>query len=187
MGEQVGVEQLRQKCAAGAAMQLVDVRSVSEYGTGHVPGAVNIPLEQVESRLGDLGENPIVLICKSGQRARMAAGLLAPCRKDVSVLAGGIDAWRRAGHPVIANVTIRWSLERQARLGAGMIVLAGAALAVSANIHWLYLSAVAGLGLTLAGLTDFCPMGLLLSKMPWNAPRNCSGSIVGAKNGSCCG
>lgn len=187
MGEQVEVEQLKQECAAGAAMQLVDVRSVSEYGTGHVPGAVNIPLEQVESRLGDLGHDPIVLICKSGQRARMASGLLEPCRKDVSVLVGGTDAWRRAGHPVIANVTSRWSLERQVRLGAGMIVLAGVALAVTTNMHWVYLSAFAGLGLTLAGLTDFCPMGLLLSKMPWNAPRNCSGSIVDTKNGSCCG
>ena len=78
-------------------------------------------------------------------------------------------------------------LERQVRLGAGMIVLASAALAVTTNMHWVYLSAFAGLGLTVAGLTDFCPMGLLLSKMPWNAPRNCSGSIVDTKNGSCCG
>ena len=81
VSEQVGVEQLKQRCAAGVSMQLVDVRSISEYGTGHIPGALNIPLEQIESRLGDLGSDPIVLICKS------ASG----------------RAWRRVGWSFVAK------------------------------------------------------------------------------------
>ena len=117
----------------------------------------------------------------------MAAGRLELCGKNVSVLDGGTDAWKRANTPVVANITSRWSLERQVRLGAGLIVLAGAALALASSIHWIYLSAFVGLGLTVAGLTDFCPMGIMLGKMPWNRALNCAGSIVDTKKGTCCG
>jgi hypothetical protein len=57
------------------------------------------------------------------------------------------------------------------RLGAGLLALTGALLAVTLNVRWIYLAGFIALGLTFAGLTDFCPMGMLLSKMPWNGPR----------------
>src|SRR5258707_15020386 len=47
------LERLR---AAGSSALLVDVRSASEYSTGHIPGAINMPLEQLESRVEDLGK-----------------------------------------------------------------------------------------------------------------------------------
>lgn len=62
-------------------------------------------------------------------------------------------------------------MERQVRLGAGMMVLAGVALSLLVRPGWLGIAAFAGAGLTFAGLTDFCPMGMLLSRMPWNKPR----------------
>jgi rhodanese-related sulfurtransferase len=50
--------------------QLVDVRSASEFSAGHIPGAVNIPMDQIEGRLADLRPNvPVVLICQAGKRA----------------------------------------------------------------------------------------------------------------------
>ena len=186
MGQFVVVEQLHQKLATGVPMQLVDVRSASEYGIGHLPGSVNIPLEQIESRLDDLANCPLVLICKTGKRAQMAAGLLGPCRKDITVLDGGAEAWTVAGHSLVRNLATRWSMERQVRLGAGVMVLAGVLLALTTNVHWMYLSALAGLGLSLAGLTDFCPMALVLGKMPWNGPRGCDGPIVDTKSSNCC-
>lgn len=116
----LGVTALKRQCEEDTPAQLVDERSVSEFGTGHIPGAINIPLEQIEARMEDLGQNlPVVLICKSGARARMTAGLLEPCRKDVTVLEGGTDAWVKAGLPVVASVRTRWSLERQARWWRG--------------------------------------------------------------------
>ena len=109
----LGVTSLRRQCEEGAPALLVDVRSASEFGTGHIPGAINIPLEQIEARMEDLGQNlPVVLICKRGTRARMTAGLLEPCRQDVTVLEGGTDAWVKAGLPIVASVRTRWSLER---------------------------------------------------------------------------
>ena len=69
--------------------QLVDVRSASEFGSGHIPCAVNIPMDQIEARLDDLTPTvPLVLICQTGKRARMTAGLLKPCQRQIAVLEG---------------------------------------------------------------------------------------------------
>jgi rhodanese-related sulfurtransferase len=164
----------------GASPQtlLVDVRSGSEFACGHIPSAVNIPMEEIEARLGDLGADlPILLVCQSGKRARMTADILEPCQREIAVLEGGTEAWIKAGLPVVASVQTRWSLERQVRLGAGLLVLVGFTLALTVNPRWMFLCAFVGLGLTLAGLTDVCPMGMILGKMPWNGRGRCvSGS-----------
>lgn len=171
----------------GRAGLLIDVRSASEFATGHIPGAIHMPLEQVESRVGDLGANlPIILICKGGQRARMAAALIETCRPEAKVLEGGTDAWSKAGLPLVVSSNTRWSLERQVRLGAGLLVLAGAVLGILVSTRWVFLAGFIGLGLTMAGLTDFCPMALLLSKMRWNGPRH-GGVTCGTDRPSCCG
>jgi rhodanese-related sulfurtransferase len=157
-----------------ADSQLIDLRSPSEFATGHIPGAVNIPVDQIESRLEDLSTiKPAVLICQMGKRARMAAGLLEPCHLKLSILEGGTSAWAKAGLPIVQSVRSRWSLERQVRFGAGLIVLAASAFALLVNTHWLFLAAFIGAGLTFAGVTDICPMAELLQRLPWNKVRNC--------------
>jgi rhodanese-related sulfurtransferase len=159
--------------------QWIDVRSASEYATGHIPAATNIPLEQIDLRVDDLAQDElIVLICKGGTRARVAAARLGPCGKDLVVLAGGTDAWIDAGYPVVASVASHWSLERQVRLGAGLLVALGAALSALVDARWIYLTGFIGVGLTFAGLTDFCPMGMLLGKMPWNRGMYCAKSGI---------
>jgi len=168
----VTVSELRNHSSSAAL--LVDVRSGSEFASGHIPGAVNIPLDQIEARLDDLGCNfPIILICQSGTRARIAASLLEPCQRRISVLEGGTKAWIDAGLPLVASVKTRWSLERQVRLGAGLLVLTGATLALTVNSLWFFLCGFVGLGLTFAGLTDICAMGMILEKMPWNKQTHC--------------
>lgn len=155
-------------------MQLVDVRSPSEFAAGHIPGAVNIPMDQIESRIPDLCPDvPLVLICEAGKRARITADLLADRCREIAVLEGGTSAWIKTGLPLVACVKTRWSLERQVRLAAGLIVLAGFLLAIAFNQKWIFLSAAVGLGLTFAGLTDICPMVVLLGKMPWNRQPHC--------------
>jgi len=155
--------------------QWIDVRSASEYATGHLPGAMNIPLEQIDLRVTDLADDqPIVLICKAGTRARMAAARLDSCGKDLVVLEDGTDGWVRAGYPVVASVSAHWSLERQVRLGAGVLVALGFALSLLANSKWIFLSGFIALGLIFAGLTDICPMGMVLARMPWNRAKQCA-------------
>jgi rhodanese-related sulfurtransferase len=162
---------------------LVDVRSASEFASGHIPGAVNIPLDQIESRLQDLNANvPIVLTCQSGQRAAITANLLAPCHREIAVLEGSTNAWIKAGLPLVTSVKTRWSLERQVRFGAGLFVLIGVILALTLNPLWILLSGFIGLGLTFAGLTDLCPMAIILGKMSWNRQPHCSIGVPHAES-----
>jgi rhodanese-related sulfurtransferase len=174
----LSISQLRNQPSTEAL--LVDVRSASEFASGHIPGAVNIPMDQIEARLDDLGVNvPIVLICQSGKRAGMTAALLEPCQRQTAVLEGGTKAWIEAGLPVVASVKTRWSLERQVRLAAGLLALTGAILALTVNSLWIFLCAFVGLGLSFAGITDICAMGIVLEKMPWNKASQCK--ITGPK------
>jgi len=172
MNRLIGVAELRRVRAEGA--QLVDVRSASEFASGHIPGATNIPMDQVEARVDDLrSDGSIVLICQAGTRARITAGLLEPCGRDIAVFDGGTNAWIQAGLPLVVSVKTRWSLERQVRLGAGLLILTGSVLAWAIHPYWLFLVAFVGSGLTFAGLTDICPMAILLGKMPWNRQSHC--------------
>lgn len=172
MNPTITVTELKQTSNSHEA-QWVDVRSASEFAAGHLPGAVNLPMDQIESRLDDLDAGrQMILICKSGKRARMTAALLAPCRPDAVVLEGGTDAWTKAGLPIVASTSTRWALERQVRLGAGLLVLTGVALSLVYSPRWIWLSGFVGAGLTFAGLTDICMMGALLAHMKWNrVPR----------------
>jgi phage shock protein E len=59
--------------------KLVDVRSPSEYASGHIEGAVNIPVQELPKRVGELGRDkarPIVVYCRSGSRSAQAKSLL---------------------------------------------------------------------------------------------------------------
>jgi len=151
--------------------QIVDVRSPDEYATGHVPGAINIPVDQVEARVADIdAASEVVLVCQSGSRALIAARRLAHDRPGIQILEGGTGAWVGSGLCTVASAGTRWSLERQVRLGAGILVLAGIVMSMTVNPAWVYLSAFVGLGLTFAGLTNICGMAVLLAKLPWNRP-----------------
>lgn len=163
---------LREAMEAGEPLQVVDVRSAGEYAAGHIPGAVNIPLEEVESRLADLATHArVVVACQSGTRAAMACEMLAPKRPDLVQLEKGTDAWLAAGLPVVRTTATRWAVERQLRLVAGAIALTGGLLAVLVAPAWGLLAAFVGFGLVMASVTGFCPMALLLAAMPWNRAR----------------
>lgn len=64
-------------------------------------------------------------------------------------------------------------LERQVRIAAGSMVVAGAALGFFVHPFWIGLSAFVGAGLVFAGVTDTCGMGMMLAKMPWNQIKFC--------------
>lgn len=175
MKERISVQELHSRIETHEPLQLIDVRSAGEYAAGHVPQALNIPLEDLESRLPDLGSRPIAILCQSGTRAGIACEQLEGIRQDVMVVEGGTSAWKAAGYEVTAPAGSRWSLERQVRLGAGLLVLIGAVLALTVHPSWVFLSLFVGAGLTFAGLTNICGMALLLAKLPWNkAAISCS-------------
>ncbi|MBK8251480.1 MAG: rhodanese-like domain-containing protein [Polyangiaceae bacterium] len=73
---------------------LVDVRTPEEYASGHIQGAVNIPLQQFDSRAAEIPSGkPVVLYCRSGARSGQAASILrGKGRTDVHNL-GGMGNW----------------------------------------------------------------------------------------------
>ena len=114
-------------------------------------------------------DRPIYILCQSGGRARQAAEKL---EKDgfsqCCVVEGGTRAWAEAGLPVNRGTRKVIALERQVRIAAGSLVLVGVLLARFVHPDFIWLSAFIGAGLVFAGVTDWCGMGLLIARMPWN-------------------
>ena len=75
-----------------------------EFAAGHVGGAKNVPLSQLEERLPTLVKNkavPVVLVCASGARANRAVAVAKKLGYDkAEALAGGLKAWREASLPI---------------------------------------------------------------------------------------
>jgi rhodanese-related sulfurtransferase len=85
-----------------AAHQLIDVRTPEEFASGHLPDAVNIPLQEMNTRLGEIAsDKPVVLYCRSGNRSNQAAQLLGAEGYTQVLDLGGIQAWEAAGLPVV--------------------------------------------------------------------------------------
>lgn len=151
------------------ALPLVDVRMPTEYREIHADGATLTPLDGLDPKaLAQTLARPIYLICRSGQRATKAAEqFVAAGISEVVVVEGGTVAWEKAGLPVVRGKKCV-SLERQVRITAGTLVLTGVGLGWWVHPYLFGLSAFIGAGLVFAGITDWCGMGMLLSKMPWN-------------------
>jgi len=165
--------ELQSILAAQPSVPVIDVRTPVEFAEVHVPQARNVPLDELKPGLLQLPKDqPVYLLCRSGQRATKAAekfagaGFLQPVVVD-----GGTQAWLAANLPVTRSAVKVISLERQVRIAAGAIVFAGVLLAQFVDARFIWLSGFVGAGLVFAGITDFCGMGLLLAKMPWNKRR----------------
>lgn len=154
--------------------RLIDVRTAAEYRAFHIPGAVNLPLDQFSIHSARLAAMPgtLVLTCHSGKRAEQAMKLLQSCQKvDVKLVPGGTDGWRTSGGAVLEGREAM-SLERQVRIVAGGLAATGAGLGLLVNPLFGIVPLAIGTGLVVAGVTDTCMMGMLLAKMPWNRDRD---------------
>ncbi|HEX5805177.1 MAG TPA: rhodanese-like domain-containing protein [Macromonas sp.] len=84
---------------------VVDVCSAEEYAQGHLKGARNIPLPELQDKLSDAVKNkqlPLILVCASGMRSSKAVGVAHKLGYEKAFsLTGGMKAWRDAELPVI--------------------------------------------------------------------------------------
>jgi rhodanese-related sulfurtransferase len=98
----ISAAELQARRESGTAPIVIDVRTPAEYASGHVPGAVNIPFDQVAQRIAELdAPQGVALYCMVGPRARKGeSALLAAGYESVFHLEGGLAAWQAAGLPV---------------------------------------------------------------------------------------
>ena len=165
---------LQQLLDSHTGLNVIDVRTPVEFAEVHVPQARNEPLDQFDpatlltsNQLSK--EQPVYLLCRSGARATKAAEkLVKEGLNNAVVVEGGTLAWIDAGLAVTRGTTKVISLERQVRIAAGSFVLTGVLLAIFVQPYFIAIPAFVGTGLIFAGITDWCGMGLLLAKLPWN-------------------
>jgi rhodanese-related sulfurtransferase len=159
---------------------VVDVRSPAEYEAAHIPGSFNLPLDRLPACAQDIesaADGPVVLVCRSGQRAEAAQRELQGADLcDLRVLQGGLGAWEAAGLPVNRGRQ-RWSMERQVRGAAGALVLAGLLASLKFRPAALVSMAVGG-GLLFSAVSDTCAMAKVLGKLPYNQGAGCDVDAV---------
>ncbi|UXY32001.1 rhodanese-like domain-containing protein [Streptomyces sp. HUAS TT20] len=158
---------------------VIDVRTPAEYASGHLPGALNIPLDHIRRALPDIRDaaerGDVLVVCASGARSENACALLAAQGIATATLAGGTGAWAAEGHdlhtPAACDTRAGWSMERQVRFTAGTAVLLGLVLGVLVHPALLLISAGIAGGLVFSALTNTCGMAVMLGKLPHNRPR----------------
>jgi len=156
---EVAPERLEELMIAGE-VDVVDVRTPAEHARERLPGARLAP--------GGIGaapvERPIVFYCRTGARSR-AASSRTP---GSATLAGGIEAWKRAGRAVVVAPGAPMEIMRQVQVVAGTLILLGVALGALVSPWFIAISAFVGAGLLFAGVSGWCGMAKLLARAPWN-------------------
>ena len=164
---------------------LLDVRSPIEFETEHIAGSINVPLDALDSRFDEVPrKGQLLVICRSGKRAERGAYTLMGRGFQPKVLDGGMLAWRKAGLPIEEGKK-RLPIERQIQLIVGSGVLTGVLLGAFVNPWFLVIPGFFGAGLTFAGLSGTCALGILLGKAPWNKLESPTGQKQSGKS-SCC-
>jgi rhodanese-related sulfurtransferase len=90
---------------------VVDLRPAAEFATGHLPAARNIEPSELQAKIGQIAKNkanPVVLVCQTGQQSQRASRTVSEAGyAEVHVLQGGVDAWQKAGMPVVKQGAVK--------------------------------------------------------------------------------
>lgn len=95
-------EQVLEKLDSDQALLVVDVRKPVEYGIAHIPGAINIPVEEIEDRLHEFKHgNGVLIYCINGSRTRQAEAMLMGADiANVYHLEGTFSGWIQGKYPI---------------------------------------------------------------------------------------
>lgn len=151
---------------------IVDVRNGNEHSDMALKRKhyfIELPRFDAEEfiRTHGLTGETVYVLCQSGKRASVAARKLEDAGyKNVAIIKGGMNALNKKTDAVAKRSVI--SIERQVRIIAGSLVLAGSVLSLTLTPLGSVLSGLVGCGLLFAGITNSCSMAAVLSKMPWN-------------------
>lgn len=155
---------------------LIDVRNPEEFRDEHIAYALSVPLDIIETGFGALNIPPdrtILFHCLKGARGQMACERvngLGTCQNEIKNIEGGINAWKDAGLPVIAERIKKTSLSvfRQVQMIVGILIALCIALGFAGLTLGFIIAGFFGAALFIAGLTGWCGLAMLLQRMPWN-------------------
>ena len=149
---------------------LVDIREADEVAREHIAQARHLPMDRLQAQgLAFDGAPAVIFHCRSGNRTRVNASVLGACTAcDAYVLEGGLDAWKKAGLPVVADASQPLELQRQVQIAAGSLIVLGTVLGATVSPWFHALSGFVGAGLVFAGASGFCGLARVLMRMPWN-------------------
>lgn len=166
----ISADRAKQLLDQGAA--LVDIRERDEYARERIAGAHQLALSNLdEMDLAVAKSQPVIFYCRSGARTRtnslrLAAKTGTGC--EAYCMEGGLDAWKRAGLPVVSDPRYPIDLQRQVQICAGGIAFFGTLLGLLFSPWFLAVPLFIGAGLMFAGISGFCGMARILMYMPWN-------------------
>lgn len=151
---------------------LVDIREADEHAREKIAGARHLPLSRLdEADLAFHDGSPVIFHCRSGARTVEHAPRLAQKAGETCeafIIEGGLDAWRKAGLPVVTDRRQPIELLRQVQIGAGSLAFFGTMLGLLVSPWFFVVPAFVGAGLMIAGVTGFCGMARILMCAPWN-------------------
>lgn len=148
----------------------INVCTPDEYAAKHIDGVKSVPLDDLASRVAELKDKKTIYVhCRSGNRSKRAIETLEQLgvQAELVNVEGGIMAWEAAGLKT-ASTSSRLPMTQQVFVAAGSLILIGVALTLWQGMGFLLIPGFIGAGLLFAGVTGWCGMAMLLSKMPWN-------------------
>lgn len=166
----INCETLKNWLKSGEAI-LIDVREPAENQSQKIEGSHLLPLSQISKKsLPNLETKKLVIHCHSGKRSQAACSKLLSEDPNLEIhnLEGGILSWINGGNKIQSAKKFFLPLDRQTQLTIGITVLSGSLLGYFVNSLFFILPAFFGAGLCFAGITGWCGLAILLSKMPWN-------------------
>ncbi|CAH2789437.1 MAG: Rhodanese-related sulfurtransferase YibN [uncultured Paraburkholderia sp.] len=109
----------RRGLSAAAATQLInrrnaaviDLRSSADFAKRHLPSARHLEFAELQAKVAQLVKNksnPVLLVCQTGQQSNKAARIVQDAGyAEVHVLDGGVDAWQKAGMPIVKQSAVK--------------------------------------------------------------------------------
>ncbi len=156
--------------ANNPTVDFINVCTSAEYKEKHIKGVRSVPLDTLPMQVAEFNQKETVYIhCRSGNRGRQAIEKLQTLGVTAELVnvEGGLLAWEEAGHET-GSYTNRIPVMRQVFIGAGGLVLGGVLLIHLVDYNFILVPLFVSLGLLVSGVTGWCGMALILSKMPWN-------------------
>ncbi len=173
MIQTISPQETSQLLAQGEAI-LIDVREADEFRAEHIAYAKSLPLSNLKELISQINlpkDKKVIFHCLRGKRGSDACiNILEWGNSEDNLynMEGGISAWKEAGLPIVGKISGSISIFRQVQIIVGGLIAALIALGLMGLTIGFIIAGLLGSALFFAGLTGWCGLALLLSKMPWN-------------------